>query len=184
MLVNADSNSLALVVFFSKKMLRHPDARSTVAELGCDSAFHPVIGDAERGELVDRDSTLVDRVIFCTGQVSLALRDKRVEEGLKETAIVTIEQLHPFPWIEVKEHVARFSNAKTIVWAQEEPYNGGPWQYMRDRLETVLREECSTSRRQLVYAGRPANAAVATGIAKNHTVEEEKLVKDAFGLDH
>ncbi|KAH0426605.1 oxoglutarate dehydrogenase [Colletotrichum camelliae] len=169
-----------LIIFFSKSLLRHPLARSSVQELTGTSAFQPVLSDPEHGNsIVPREE--INRVILCSGQVYASLHKHREANGIKNTAITRIEELHPFPWAEVKENIDSYPNAQTIVWCQEEPYNGGAWQYMRDRLETVASESENHKFSRIVYAGRGTGAAAATGSKKVHQAEEERLSADAFG---
>ncbi|KAJ5000608.1 2-oxoglutarate dehydrogenase [Colletotrichum sp. SAR 10_66] len=169
-----------LIIFFSKSLLRHPLARSSVQDLTGTSTFQPVLSDPEHGNsILPREK--ISRVILCSGQVYASLHKQREAKGIKDTAITRIEELHPFPWAEVKENLDSYPNAQTIVWCQEEPYNGGAWQYMRDRLETAASESENHKFSRIVYAGRGTGAAAATGSKKVHQVEEERLLADAFG---
>ncbi|OHW93440.1 alpha-ketoglutarate dehydrogenase complex subunit [Colletotrichum incanum] len=170
-----------LIIFFSKSLLRHPLARSSVQDLTGDLTFRPVLTDPEHGaSILPKDE--IRRVILCSGQVYAALHKHREAMGIKDVAITRLEELHPFPWAEVKENLESYPGAETIVWAQEEPYNGGAWQYMRDRLETVARESEVLGDKRILYAGRGTGAAAATGSKKIHQQEEEKLLADAFGV--
>src|SRR5262249_13831356 len=45
-------------------------------------------------------------------------------------AIIRLEQFYPFPLIAVKEAIAKYPNAKQLVWCQEEPKNMGGWTFM------------------------------------------------------
>lgn len=119
-------------------------------------------------------------MILCSGQVYAALHKYRESKGIKNVAITRIEELHPFPWAEVKENLESYPNAQKIVWCQEEPYNGGAWQYMRDRFETVIENSSVLGGKKIVYAGRGTGAATATGSKKVHQAEETKLLEDAF----
>src|SRR5690625_2614549 len=113
----------ALIMFFSKSLLRHPQNRSDVSQLTGTSAFTPVLCDPEHGKsIVAPDS--ISRVVFCTGQIYFALCKRREALGLRDVAITRLEQLHPFPWAEVKENLQKYPSAKTFVWAQEEHHNG------------------------------------------------------------
>lgn len=98
-------------------------------------------------------------------------------------AITLIEELHPFPWEEVRANLDRYKNAKTIVWAQEEHYNGGAWHYVRDRLDTVLSETKHHVGRRVLYAGRGPSASSATGIKSLHYAEEDQLLHDIFNIE-
>ncbi|KAI8309040.1 2-oxoglutarate dehydrogenase [Colletotrichum sp. SAR11_240] len=170
-----------LIIFFSKSLLRHPLAQSFVQDLTGTSTFQPVLSDPEHGNSISSPEE-INRVILCSGQVYASLHKHREAKGIKNTAITRIEELHPFPWAEVKENLDSYPNAQTIVWCQEEPYNGGAWQYMRDRLETVASESENHKFSRIVYAGRVTGAAAATGSKKVHQAEEEGLLSVAFGI--
>lgn len=146
------------------------------------STFQPVLSDPEHGSSISSTEE-INRVILCSGQVYASLHKHREAKGIKNTAITRIEELHPFPWAEVKENLDSYPNAQTIVWCQEEPYNGGAWQYMRDRLETVALESENHKFSRIMYAGRGTGAAAATGSKKVHQAEEGRLLADAFGED-
>ncbi|KAH8421771.1 oxoglutarate dehydrogenase (succinyl-transferring), partial [Colletotrichum scovillei] len=169
-----------LIIFFSKSLLRHPIARSSVSDLTGSSIFQPVLEDPEhgRGNILPREE--IDRIILCSGQVYAALHKYREAKGIKNVAITRIEELHPFPWAQAKESLESYPNTQKIVWCQEEPYNGGAWQYMRDRLETVIENSGVLGGKKIVYAGRGTGAATATGSKKVHQAEEAKLLQDAF----
>jgi 2-oxoglutarate dehydrogenase E1 component len=112
----------------------------------------------------------------------MALKKRREALDLRGVAITRIEEIHPFPWAEVKENLQKYPNAKTVVWAQEEHYNGGAWHYMRDRLDTVLKEAGRQDLGGVVYAGRGPSASTAAGLKKLHAAEEEDLLEQAFSV--
>ncbi|KAF5013618.1 hypothetical protein FDECE_379 [Fusarium decemcellulare] len=172
-----------LIIFFSKSLLRHPIARSDISLFTDPSAtFQPVLADPEHeaGGIDSPDK--ISRVILCSGQVYASLVKHRASQGLRDTAITRIEELHPFPWREVKANLDKYPNAQSIVWAQEEHYNGGAWHYIRDRLDAVLRESEHLSPRKLLYAGRAPSASPAAGFKKLHEAEERKLLENAFSI--
>lgn len=170
----------ALVLFFSKSLLRHPIARSNIEEFTGDSHFEWIIPDPahESGEIESHDK--ISRVILCTGQVYAALVKHRETQGIKDVAITRIEQLNPFPWQQLKENLDSYPNAETIVWAQEEPLNAGGWSFTQPRIETLLNQTEYHNRRHVMYAGRDPSASVATGLKKAHTKEEKDLLEHAF----
>jgi 2-oxoglutarate dehydrogenase E1 component len=90
-------------------------------------------------------------------------------------ALVRLEQIYPFPAEEYAAVLARYPNAREIVWCQEEPQNQGAWYQIRHRLERPLGPD-----RALLYAGRAPAAAPATGIGKIHDVEQAGLVNAAL----
>ncbi|MGH8127366.1 MAG: 2-oxoglutarate dehydrogenase E1 component, partial [Gammaproteobacteria bacterium] len=119
----------------------------------------------------------VKRVVFCSGKVYYELADRRAKEEIDDVAIVRIEQLYPFPREEYAAVLAQYREAREIVWSQEEPENQGAWYQIRHRLQEPLNR-----RQTLVYAGREASAAPATGYGSKHRTEEQALVEDALGL--
>ena len=69
----------------------------------------------------------------------------------------------------------KYSNAREIVWCQEEPQNQGGWYQIRHRLQAPL-----GSKDELLYAGRAGAAAPATGIAALHEQQQKNLVMAAL----
>ena len=68
--------------------------------------------------------------------------------------------------------VAKYTNAKNILWAQEEPANMGAWTYM------------AMSMRHIAFKGitRPASAAAAEGSKKLHEKRLKQLFENVFQL--
>ncbi|KAJ5504186.1 Dehydrogenase E1 component [Penicillium fimorum] len=174
-----------LVIFFSKSLLRHPLARSDIEALNGESHFQWIIPDEGHGTVIDAPEK-IERVILCSGQVYAALLKHREANGIRNTAITRIEQLHPFPWAQLKENLDSYPNAKDIVWAQEEPLNAGAWSYAQPRIESLLNATEHHHRRHVLYAGRAGSASVATGLKAVHLKEEQELLEDAFSVhqDH
>ena len=86
-----------LIVFTPKSLLRHPLAVSSMEDLAM-GRFQNVIG-----EIDPLDAESVSRVVMCSGKVYYDLLDARRKGGLKQTVIVRIEQLYPFPHAELAE---------------------------------------------------------------------------------
>lgn len=119
-------------------------------------------------------------MIVCSGQVYATLTKHREANGIRNTAITRVEQLHPFPWAQLKENLDSYPNARNIVWCQEEPLNAGAWTYAQPRMETLLNETEHHNRRHVLYAGRNPSASVATGLKSVHLKEEEEFLQEAF----
>jgi len=170
-----------LIIFFSKSLLRHPLARSSIEEFTGDSQFQWIIADPEHGKSINEPEQ-IERVILCTGQVYAALHKYRADNNIKDTAITRIEQLNPFPWLLLKENLDMYPNAKTIVWAQEEPLNAGAWSFTQPRIETLLNNTEHHDRKHVMYAGRDPSASVATGLKASHVKEEARLLETAFSV--
>ena len=75
-----------------------------------------------------------------------------------------------------------YPNAQTIVWAQEEPLNAGPWSFAQPRIETLLNHTENHERKHVMYAGRGPSASVATGLKGTHLKEEGDLLEMAFSV--
>jgi len=116
--------------------------------------------------------------VFCSGKVYYELAEARRAEKLERIAIVRIEELYPFPIEEYARTIARYPNAKEIIWCQEEPQNQGAWYQIRHRLQEPLTDE-----HQLFYAGRPGAAAPASGIHALHVRQQQALVAAALAAD-
>ncbi|MFL9838394.1 2-oxoglutarate dehydrogenase E1 component [Flavobacterium sp. ST-75] len=112
-----------LIVFTPKSLLRHPAAVSTVEELA-EGTFHEVIDDPAA------DAKKVKTLVFCTGKFYYDLVAERENLGRDDVAFVRLEQLFPLPVEQLKEVIAKYSNADDYVWAQEEPRNMGAYSYM------------------------------------------------------
>lgn len=171
----------ALIVLFSKSLLRHPLTVSRLSEFSNTSAFRPVLADPNHGGAIDSPEN-ISRLILCTGQVYASLDKHREATGIRDTAITRIEELHPFPWAELQRNLDLYPNVKAIVWAQEEAYNGGAWHYVRDRIDTVLRSSDVHRNHRVLYAGRPVSATTAAGLKYLHAEQADKMLKDAFSV--
>jgi 2-oxoglutarate dehydrogenase E1 component len=158
-----------LIVMTPKSLLRHEMSVSSLEDLTRGS-FARVIDETD--ELVPAQ---VRRLVFCSGKVYFDLLKARRKDGIRDVALVRIEQLYPFPSEEYEAILNRYSNAREIVWCQEEPQNQGAWYQIRHRLQELL-----GARRQVLYAGRAPAAAPATGIAKIHEAEQNALIDAAL----
>ena len=112
-----------LIVFTPKSLLRHPAAVSTVEELA-EGTFHEVLDDPAA------DAKKVKTLVFCTGKFYYDLVAERENLGRDDVSFVRLEQLFPLPVEQLKEVIAKYSNADDYVWAQEEPRNMGAYSYM------------------------------------------------------
>ena len=75
-----------------------------------------------------------------------------------EVAIARVEQLYPFPTLEVAELLRSYPELETIVWAQEEPRNMGAWRSLRHRLEEAIPEGV-----EVIVESRPWRASPSEG---------------------
>jgi len=160
-----------LVVMSPKSLLRHKLATSSLEELA-QGRFRPVLGDVDA-----QDTSAITRLVLCSGRVYYDLLERRRSAGLDHVALVRIEQLYPFPWRLLREELARYDNLQEFVWCQEEPQNQGAWYAMRHKFEELIGEQ-----NKLIYTGREPLSAPAVGYASLHVQQQERLVKQALGL--
>jgi 2-oxoglutarate dehydrogenase E1 component len=158
-----------LIVLTPKSLLRHKLAVSRLQELETGE-FFPVLSEVDNIQ-----SEQVKRVILCSGKVYYDLLQKRRADNQKEIAILRVEQLYPFPEIELKAQLDLYSAALVVVWCQEEPKNQGAWYNIQHHLVAVI-----SQKQQLQYAGRQAAAAPAVGYLHLHQEQQAALVNDAL----
>ncbi|MFT3736908.1 MAG: 2-oxoglutarate dehydrogenase E1 component [Rhodocyclaceae bacterium] len=161
-----------LVVMTPKSLLRHKDAVSSLDELASGS-FQTVIAEVEK-----LDAKKVKRVVLCSGKIYYELAAERHAKGIKDVALVRIEQLYPFPDEALSVELAKFPNAKEVVWCQEEPENQGSWYFFvsRQHLSRSLPKGVS-----LHLVSRPAAASPAVGYYAKHNAQQKDVVEGAFG---
>jgi 2-oxoglutarate dehydrogenase E1 component len=152
-----------LVVFSPKMILRLPAAVSTLEEMA-NGGFQEVIDDAAA------NAAHVDTIVFCSGKFYYEMKVKAEEMGVENMAFVRIEQLYPLPKNHIDAIIAKYKNAKNILWAQEEPANMGAWTYI------------AMSMRSIPFIGitRNATAAAAEGSKKLHEKRLKQLFADLF----
>ena len=162
-----------LIVMTPKSLLRHKEAISQLEELA-EGTFQTVIDETD-----DLDPSAVKRVIFCSGKVFYDLRAARREREIADIAIVRIEQMYPFPRLDLLEVLARYPNVEDAVWLQEEPKNQGAWYAMHSRMASVVqRHKVDVFLR---YVGREPSASAAAGYSALHLREQEKFIDEALG---
>ena len=155
-----------LIVMTPKSMLRNPEASSPLADLS-KPRFLPVVPDSEvkSGE----------RVLVCSGKIGHELRAERRRRKDTSTAVLSLDQIYPFPEQELAAELSRHNGE--IVWVQEEPANMGPLFFVVPRLRRI-----AGSDRPVRSVKRSASASPATGSAKAHELEQKTLLTLAFSI--
>jgi 2-oxoglutarate dehydrogenase E1 component len=164
-----------LIVMTPKSLLRHKLAVSKAADFQGESHFMRILSDPWAPD--DKD---VKRLVLCSGKVAYDLMEARNAAGDKNTAIVRIEQLYPFPGEPLVVRLKRMTNLEEVVWAQEEPQNNGSWFFVEPLLEECL-AQAGVGPARARYAGRKASASPATGLMKRHQAEQAALIAHALG---
>ena len=124
-------------------------------------------------ELIDDPRNIhktATNVVLCQGKVYYELIEEAEKRGVKDMAFVRIEQLYPLPKEQVDATLAKYKNAKNIIWAQEEPENMGAWTFMAKNLRHI----------DLKGVTRPAAAASAEGSKETHLKRLKKLFNTVF----
>jgi len=193
-----------LIVASTKSLFRHKLCKSSLADCAEESHFYRLLGEKERlaqfVQLSDKKAVntdlvaeivanpdKVDRLVFCTGKIYYELLAQREAMGLTNVAIVSVEQIAPFPFDRALEQLKLYKNVPkgdgvipgNIIWCQEEPKNMGAWFYVKPRLVTVFREGLDEDV-VIRYVGRRSAASPATGYAKLHAAEQESVIKETL----
>jgi 2-oxoglutarate dehydrogenase E1 component len=163
-----------LVIMSPKSLLRHKAAVSSLSDFTGDSHFRRIVSDAAAPA-----DDQVRRLVLCSGKVAYELMEARDKAGLSDVSVVRVEQLYPFPSEPLVVRLQRMANLEEVVWAQEEPKNGGAWFFVESLIEACL--AAAGKRLRPIYAGRPASASPATGLAKRHVAEQSALIAAALG---
>ena len=159
-----------LVIFTPKSLLRNKDAASPMSEF-TKGEFHTVLGE-QSGDL---DAQKVHRVIMCSGKVYYDLVKARETKKSKDTAIIRVEQLYPFPHKSFAAELKKYPHVTELVWCQDEPQNQGAWFFIQHNILENMHEG-----QKLGYAGRPPSASPACGYAHLHQEQQKALVDAAF----
>lgn len=158
-----------LIVMSPKSMLRNKLVVSSLTDLS-EGEFQVVIPEIDA-----IDPKNVTRIVLCCGKVYYDLLEKRRADKLDHIAIIRIEQLYPFPEEALTAQVARYPNAKRVIWCQEEPKNQGAWYCTQHHLWA-----CLTPNQSLEYAGRAASASSAAGYRSLHQEQQAALIHQAL----
>ncbi len=160
-----------LIVMSPKSLLRHPLAVSSIEDLA-EGVFHNVIDEIDK-----LSPSKVKRVVMCSGKVYYDLLEQRRKDKQTDVAIIRIEQLYPFPHVEISQVVSKFKHVKDWVWCQEEPQNQGAWYCSQHHFWSSLPKAA-----RLTYAGRKASASPAVGYISVHNQQQKELVDDALTI--
>jgi len=156
-----------LILMTPKSLLRHPKAVSALTDLA-EGGFQEVFDEG--------DPAQVERVLLCSGKIYYDLIAQREASDRRDTALIRVEQLHPFPDAAIGACLEKYRRAHEITWVQEEPRNFGAWTYIRDRFSLQFPDV------ELRYFGRDESACGATASLTQFQGEQRQLVEQAFGL--
>ncbi|MBL6649836.1 MAG: 2-oxoglutarate dehydrogenase E1 component [Flavobacteriaceae bacterium] len=150
-----------LVIFTPKSLLRHPKAVSMVSDF-YSGKFMPLIDNNEI------ESSKIERLVFCSGKFYYDLNDHIEKNKISNTALVRLEQLFPLPIDEINEVLKKYSKAKDVVWAQEEPRNMGAWSYLLLHLNKARYFRVASRR---LYSSPAAGSSTRSKKRHNEVIE-------------
>ena len=153
-----------LIAFTPKSLLRHSSVFSSVSEF-TNGGFSEIIDD----ESVDVNN--VNSLVFVSGKFYYDLDEERKRLGRNDIALVRLEQLFPLPKNHIKSILRKYSNAKDIVWAQEEPINMGAYAHL-----LINFKQASTFR----VAARRFYAATAAGSSVRFMKRHKEVIDFVF----
>ncbi len=168
-----------LIVMSPKKLLRPKDINRSNEEVilrECVSSFDEITTGGFQEVYDDpqvnskEEARKIKRVLCCSGKIYYELLDKKVADGRDDVAIIRLEQLYPFPIVQVEEVMLKYAKADWF-WVQEEPSNMGAWQYILAFYRKY----------DLELVARKSSASPATGFKKVHLAQQEDIILRAFG---
>ena len=158
-----------MILMTPKSLLRLPEAKSPKNEF-INGSFKEIIDD----DTVNNKNE-IKKLLLTSGKVYYDLIKFRTENKITDAAIIRVEQFYPYKSDQVKGIFSSYTNAKKIVWVQEEPRNMGAWNFLYPRLTEDLNEG-----QKLTYSGRPEGASPAVGSSKISRQQQKDLVEIAF----
>ena len=109
------------------------------------------------------------------GKVYYDLLEYRDKKKIKDTHLIRLEQLYPFPFDQATTIFKKYSKTKDIRWVQEEPRNMGAWNFALERIQKILPKSC-----KLNYVGRLPSASPAAGVYQMHLAEKDLFLRQAL----
>jgi len=152
-----------LIVFTPKSLLRHPQCVSSIDDLEKEK-FQTVYDDR------DTEVDEVRRVVLCSGKIYYDLLARKQKLGVKDIALVRLEQVFPFPEKQITQILKKYHNNMLTLWVQEEPENMGAWYYIRNALKEV----------EIIPVTRQPSGSPATGLFKLHEISQKEIIDKVF----
>ena len=159
-----------LILMTPKSTLRHKGNTSAIEDFVNGSTFHRVLRKPLSGE----EKNKINRVVLCSGKIYFELQDHIDALKLDNIHIIRLEQLYPFPYEALEEELIDFKNCE-MIWCQEEPKNMGAWQFVQERVLSVVKKV--TGKNELHFIGRRAAASPATGVFDRHLSNQKNIIR-------
>ena len=159
-----------LILMTPKSTLRHKGNTSSIEDFVNGSTFHRVL----RKPLSVKEKNKINRIVLCSGKIYFELQDHIDALKLDNIHIIRLEQLYPFPYEALEEELIDFKNCE-MIWCQEEPKNMGAWQFVQERVLSVVKKV--TGKNELHFIGRRAAASPATGVFDRHLSNQKNIIR-------
>ena len=114
------------------------------------------------------DSAQIKKVVFCSGKFYFDLLSYMETNEINDVALIRLEQLFPLPTKEIDSIIKKYTQAKEIVWAQEEPRNMGAWSHLLLHLSHAIKFRVASRR----FYGSPATGSSARSAKRHRQVIE------------
>jgi 2-oxoglutarate dehydrogenase E1 component len=143
--------------------LRHPLCVSSFEDF-TKGGFREIYDDATVS-----NASNVKKVLLCSGKIYYELMAKKEADKREDIAIVRLEQVYPFPKVQLNALMEKYMGAK-FCWVQEESSNMGAWQFILTNLRSY----------DIELISRKSSASPATGFKKQHAKESAEIMSKAF----
>jgi 2-oxoglutarate dehydrogenase E1 component len=171
---------LPLVVMTPKSLLRHPLVSSPL-DAFTRGGWQPIIAPANPPPQPGKEAPpaispeAVRRLVLCSGKIYVDLVTSELQPQHPEVAIARVEQIAPFPSVDLRELLDKYQAIEEVIWVQEEPENMGAWSFFHPYLEEIL-----DGRLPLSLVARPPSSSPAEGSNNLHTYNQRQLVERAY----
>lgn len=148
---------IPLIVFTPKSQLRMA------------SSMAKDLLEGELEQVLVRGVGTEEKIVFCCGKIAAEIEAKDTKNTC---GVIKIEQLYPFPHKEIEKAVKKFPQAKTFIYAQEEPENQGAYSFAKDYILQTIPKKAT-----LEYVGRKRLESTAVGFSSVFKYHQEKIIK-------
>jgi 2-oxoglutarate dehydrogenase E1 component len=114
----------------------------------------------------------ITKLVFCSGKLYYDILEKKESLGKEDIALIRLEQLYPLPERQIKDILARYTKARQIEWAQEEPSNMGALNYIMQNFPDA----------RVSFVARPPSGSPATGSSQLHKIQQGLITYKALGI--
>ena len=172
-----------LIVMTPKSLLRNKYCVSNLEDFSKDTFFHRVLPDhatISKNYFINlKNYKDIKKIILCSGKIYFDLIDAREKLKKDNIIFIRIEQLYPFPIKSLVAEIKKYSKNAKFYWCQEEPKNMGAWSSVRDYIQWTL-NYIGANNKEISYIGRNEAASTATGYAKRHIAQQNKIMEEVF----